>query len=64
MDLKSSAGEAMFTIISAIAKFERDMISERVKGGLRKTKEKGNRHGDALFLCDKKEVMQQDLLRL
>jgi len=41
IDTSSPMGEAMFTIIAAIAKLERDIISERVQGGLRKARESG-----------------------
>lgn len=38
-------GEAMFTIISAMAQLERDIIAERVKGGLRRATERGRKLG-------------------
>ncbi len=41
IDTSSPLGEAIFTIISAMAKLERDIIAERVKGGLRKAKANG-----------------------
>ncbi len=45
IDTSSPLGEAIFTIISAMAKLERDIIAERVKGGLRKAKANGKRLG-------------------
>ncbi len=36
IDTSSPLGEAIFTIISAMSKLERDIIAERVKGGLRR----------------------------
>ncbi len=36
IDTSSPLGEAIFTIISAMDTLERDIIAERVKGGLRK----------------------------
>ena len=45
IDTSSPIGEAMFTIISAMAKLERDIIVERVKAGMRKAKEQGKRIG-------------------
>ncbi|MBC8228692.1 recombinase family protein [bacterium] len=45
IDTSTPIGEAMFTIISAMAKLERDIIVERVKAGMRKAKEKGKRIG-------------------
>jgi len=45
LDLGSPMGEAMFTIIAAISKLERDIIAERVKSGLRRAKSQGTRLG-------------------
>jgi len=45
IDTSSPLGEAIFTIISAMSKLERDIIAERVKGGLRKAKANGIRLG-------------------
>lgn len=35
----------MFTLISAIAEFERSLISERVRAGIAKARATGKRHG-------------------
>ena len=45
IDTSSPLGEAIFTIISAMATLERDIIAERVRGGLRKAKANGKRLG-------------------
>jgi DNA invertase Pin-like site-specific DNA recombinase len=45
IDTSSPLGEAIFTIISAMAKLERDIIAERVKGGLRRARANGKRLG-------------------
>ncbi len=45
IDLSNSMGRAMFTIISAFAQLERDMISERTKAGLARAKAKGKTLG-------------------
>ncbi len=45
IDTSSPLGEAIFTIISAMSKLERDIIAERVRGGLRKAKANGKRLG-------------------
>lgn len=45
VDLSTAIGKAMFTIISAIATLERDLISERVKNGLINAKAKGKKIG-------------------
>jgi DNA invertase Pin-like site-specific DNA recombinase len=38
-------GKAMFTVISAIAEFERSLISERVRSGIAKARAQGKQHG-------------------
>jgi DNA invertase Pin-like site-specific DNA recombinase len=45
LDLTTPAGRLMFQIIGAMAEFERALIQERVKAGLRNTKAKGVRLG-------------------
>ena len=45
IDTSSPMGKAMFTIISAIAEFERSLISERVKAGIAKARAQGRPHG-------------------
>lgn len=45
IDTTTPMGEAMFSIIAAMAKLERDIIVERVKAGMRKAKEKGKQIG-------------------
>lgn len=45
VDLSTAIGRAMFTIISAIATLERDLIAERVKNGLANAKAKGKTLG-------------------
>lgn len=52
-------GKAMFTIISAIAQLERDIIAERVKGGLRRAVERGKKLGRP-----RAEVNPEDIKRL
>jgi len=45
IDTSSPLGSAIFTIISAVAQLERDIISERVKAGLRRAKANGKKLG-------------------
>ena len=45
IDTSSPLGSAIFTIISAVAQLERDIISERVKAGLRRAKKNGKTLG-------------------
>ncbi len=45
VDTGSPLGNAIFTIIGAMAQLERDIIVERVKAGLRRAKNRGKRLG-------------------
>jgi DNA invertase Pin-like site-specific DNA recombinase len=45
LDLSTPAGRLMFQIIGAMAEFERSLIIERVKGGLRRARAKGKKLG-------------------
>ncbi len=47
IDPSSPMGKAMFTMVSAIAEFERSLISERVRSGIAKARAQGKRHGRA-----------------
>ena len=58
IDTSSPLGEAIFTIISAMSKLERDIIAERVKGGLRKAKENGKRLGRPKSKIDTDKVIE------
>lgn len=62
VDLASSAGKLLLTMLAAVAEMERDMLIERTKSGLERTKAQGTKLGrtpvipPALFreLCEKK----------
>ena len=41
IDTGSPLGKAIFTIVSAISELERNIIAERIRGGIRRAKEKG-----------------------
>ena len=58
IDTSSPLGEAIFTIISAMAKLERDIIAERVKGGLRKAKANGKRLGRPKSAVDSDKIVE------
>lgn len=45
IDTSTPMGKAMFTMISAVAEFERSLIAERVSAGLARAKERGVRLG-------------------
>jgi DNA invertase Pin-like site-specific DNA recombinase len=44
-DTSTPIGQAMFTIIGAMAQLERDIIRERVKAGLERARARGTRLG-------------------
>jgi DNA invertase Pin-like site-specific DNA recombinase len=48
IDTSSPTGKVLFTIISAMAEFERDLIRERVKSGLQYARQKGIKLGRPL----------------
>ncbi len=56
IDTSSPLGSAIFTIISAVAQLERDIIAERVKAGLRRAKENGRKLGRPRAEVSKGEI--------
>jgi len=56
IDTSSPLGSAIFTIISAVAQLERDIIAERVKAGLRRAKENGKKLGRPPKKVDEYEI--------
>ncbi len=58
IDTSSPLGEAIFTIISAMATLERDIIAERVRGGLRKAKANGKRLGRPKSEVDTDKIVE------
>jgi DNA invertase Pin-like site-specific DNA recombinase len=52
IDTSSPMGKAMFTVISAIAEFERSLISERVRSGIAKARAQGKQHGRPKISAD------------
>lgn len=45
LDLETPQGKMMATVLSGVAQFERDMLSERVKSGLAAAKARGKKLG-------------------
>ena len=45
IDTSSPLGQAIFTIVAAVAQLERDLIRERVRAGLRNARAKGKKFG-------------------
>ncbi len=56
IDTSSPLGSAIFTIISAVAQLQRDIIAERVKAGLRRAKENGKKLGRPRTNVDPKRI--------
>jgi DNA invertase Pin-like site-specific DNA recombinase len=52
LDLSTPSGRLMFQIIGAMAEFERALIQERVRAGLRNAKAKGTRLGRPRILVN------------
>lgn len=55
LDTTSSGGKLMFGIFAALAEFERDLISERTKAGLKAARARG-RKGGRKFLMSKSQI--------
>ncbi|PYU25837.1 MAG: resolvase [Acidobacteria bacterium] len=58
LDLSTASGRLMFNIIGAIAEFERELIRERVKAGMRNAKAKGTRIGRPRANVDAGQIAQ------
>src|SRR5437773_4017849 len=56
VDTGSALGQAIFTIIAAIAQLERSLIVERVKAGLRRARAEGTRIGRPRLRIDRKST--------
>ena len=56
LDLTTPAGRLMFQIIGAMAEFERSLIQERVRAGLRNARAKGKTLGRPRIAADVERV--------
>ncbi len=56
LDLSTPSGRLMFNVIGAMAEFERALIQERVKAGLRNARAKGKRLGRPRVAADGRRV--------
>ena len=56
LDLSTPAGRMLFHVIGAMAEFERTLIQERVKAGLRHAQSKGKRLGRPLVIVDRARI--------
>lgn len=71
LDTSTAQGKLMFTIIAGLAQFERDLISERTKEGLKSARARGRKGGrpfvkqenvaKALKLYDTQNIAIQDI---
>src|SRR5208283_5525098 len=58
IDTTSPLGQALFTIVSAVAQLERDLIRERVRAGLRAARAKGKKFGRPRAVVDATKVAE------
>jgi DNA invertase Pin-like site-specific DNA recombinase len=58
IDTSSTLGQALFTIVSAVAQFERDLIRERVSAGIRNARENGKRLGRPKSAVDRERILE------
>jgi DNA invertase Pin-like site-specific DNA recombinase len=58
MDTSSPLGQALFTIVSAVAQLERDLIRERVTAGIRNARANGKRLGRPTSPVNHDQILQ------
>jgi DNA invertase Pin-like site-specific DNA recombinase len=58
IDTSSALGQALFTIVSAVAQLERDLIRERVSAGIRNARANGKKLGRPKSSVDRTQVLQ------
>jgi DNA invertase Pin-like site-specific DNA recombinase len=58
IDTDSPPGQALFTIVSAVAQLERDMIRERVSAGVRNTRASGKQLGRPRRIVSQDEIIR------
>ncbi len=58
LDTSTPIGQAMFTIIGAMAQLERDIIRERVKAGLERARARGVRLGRPAAQAEPEEILK------
>lgn len=63
IDTTSPGGRLIFTIFSAIAEFERDLIRERTRAGLKAAVARGRKGGRPPALTEKQIAMARTLLQ-
>jgi DNA invertase Pin-like site-specific DNA recombinase len=58
MDTSSPLGQELFTIVSAVAQLERDLIRERVTAGIRNAQAKGKKLGRPKNAVDREHILE------
>jgi len=58
MDTSSPLGQALFTIVAAVAQLERDLIRERVSAGIRNARAAGKQLGRPRRIVDRDEILR------
>jgi DNA invertase Pin-like site-specific DNA recombinase len=58
MDSSSPLGQAMFTIVAAVAHLERDLIRERVNAGIRNARAAGKQLGRPKRIVDRERILK------
>jgi DNA invertase Pin-like site-specific DNA recombinase len=58
LDTSGALGQALFTIVSAVAQLERDLIRERVTAGIRNARANGKKLGRPMRTVDRKEILK------
>ena len=58
IDTSSALGQALFTIVSAVAQLERDLIRERVSAGIRNARANGKKLGRPKSAVDRERILE------
>jgi len=58
IDTCSALGQALFTIVSAVAQLERDLIRERVSAGIRNARANGKKLGRPKSEVDRERILE------
>jgi len=58
IDTSSALGQALFTIVSAVAQLERDLIRERVSAGIRNARANGKKLGRPRSVVDGQGILK------
>ena len=58
MDTTSPLGQALFTIVAAVAQLERDLIRERVTAGIRNARAAGKQLGRPTRIVDREQILR------